>query len=233
MTLQLKILQSGDIRIGNMACECHMINIYYIHIIFFFYLSTRHTPGLEAPAEGPPLEEISFKLTNEVVLSGGTLVLCPIAGSLMASTEYGVIHRINWEGVFDKKLSIELSSVVFGNDLLPETRGVCVCMSINPFQFIHSFMIIHPRSFIYPFNHLSIHSSIYPFIHPFVHPFVHLSIHPSIHPLAQVLNEPDCVVDISYSLELHGLAVVLSSGRVAFLTGKTARFLPDVSTSCI
>lgn len=154
--------------------------LYFLHIIYdtstqnsskwrYSYREhgiTRHTPGLEAPAEGPPLEEISFKLTNEVVLSGGTLVLCPIAGSLMASTEYGVIHRINWEGVFDKKLSIELSSVVFGNDLLPETR-------------------------------------------------------------AQLLNEPDCAVDISYSLELHGLAVVLSSGRVAFLTGKTARFLPD------
>ena len=161
MTLQLKILQSGDIRIGNMACECHMIYILYTYYLFFLYLSTRHTPGLEAPAEGPPLEEISFKLTNEVVLSGGTLVLCPIAGSLMASTEYGVIHRINWEGVFDKKLSIELSSVVFGNDLLPETRGVCVYFHQSVLS-IHSFMIIH---------HSSIHSMI----------FNHLSIHPSIH----------------------------------------------------
>ncbi len=38
----------------------------------------------------------------------------------------------------------------------------------------------------------------------------------------------DFIADISYSMELHGLAIVTSSGKVAFITGKTARFQPNV-----
>lgn len=49
---------------------------------------------------------------------------------------------------------------------------------------------------------------------------------------AQPLETLESVVDVSYSYELHGLAIVLSSGKVAFVTGSTAKFEPQVST-CI
>jgi hypothetical protein len=45
---------------------------------------------------------------------------------------------------------------------------------------------------------------------------------------AQPLDKAESVVDISYSPDLHGLAVVLSSGKVAFVTGKTAKFEPQL-----
>ena len=43
-------------------------------------------------------------------------------------------------------------------------------------------------------------------------------------------EEHEFVVDISYSVELHGLAMVTSSGKVAFITGQSARFQPEVRT---
>ena len=46
--------------------------------------------------------------------------------------------------------------------------------------------------------------------------------------LGQVLESSETVVDISYSFELHGFAIVLSGGRAAFVTGKSARFDPEV-----
>ena len=46
--------------------------------------------------------------------------------------------------------------------------------------------------------------------------------------LAQPLEELQSVVDMSYSNELHGFAIVLSNGKTAFVTGKTAKFEPKV-----
>ena len=48
-------------------------------------------------------------------------------------------------------------------------------------------------------------------------------------PPAQPLGELESVIDISYSVEQHGFAIVLSSGRTAFVTGKSAKFEPKVS----
>ncbi|XP_019849671.1 PREDICTED: RAB6A-GEF complex partner protein 1-like isoform X2 [Amphimedon queenslandica] len=43
---------------------------------------------------------------------------------------------------------------------------------------------------------------------------------------AQPLGELQSVVDISCSNELHGFAIVLSNGKTAFVTGKSAKFEP-------
>ena len=47
-------------------------------------------------------------------------------------------------------------------------------------------------------------------------------------PPAQPLGELESVIDILYSVEQHGFAIVLSSGRTAFVTGKSAKFEPKV-----
>lgn len=47
-------------------------------------------------------------------------------------------------------------------------------------------------------------------------------------PPAQPLGELESVIDVSYSVEQHGFAIVLSSGRTAFVTGKSAKFEPKV-----
>ena len=46
----------------------------------------------------------------------------------MISTDFGVLHRLSWDGRYDSSLVIHLQRVPFANDLLPESRGVCVCV---------------------------------------------------------------------------------------------------------
>ena len=95
------------------------------------YYSTHHTPGLELPNEGPPLEQVSLTLSHEVSIGSCILVLCPVAGSLMVPTDDSVIIRINWEGIIDTNLSIDLKKLSFSNEQLLDNKGTCVILLIK------------------------------------------------------------------------------------------------------
>ncbi len=46
----------------------------------------------------------------------------------------------------------------------------------------------------------------------------------------QTLGEVEvCTKDVAYSPEVHGLSVVLSDGRAAFISAKSARYEPQVA----
>ena len=47
-------------------------------------------------------------------------------------------------------------------------------------------------------------------------------------PLSLLTETESCVVDVCYSPELHGMSVVVASGKGAFLTSRSARFEPNV-----
>ena len=46
--------------------------------------------------------------------------------------------------------------------------------------------------------------------------------------LAEPLGEVEVAIDMVFSPDLNGLAIVLSSGRVAFVSGTTAKLEPKV-----
>ena len=95
-------------------------------MILFSY---RHTPGLELPSEGPPLEQVCLHLIHEVTVPGHTYSLCSIAGQIMIATDQGVIQRINWDSTFDMKRDIHLNKLPFSNDNCHETRGINVMLN--------------------------------------------------------------------------------------------------------
>ena len=76
-------------------------------------------------AEGRSLELVSLHLIHEAAVSGLVSSLCCTTGSssLLVGTDYGVLHRFNWEGKFDSAMAIHLSSLQLGTDLLAESRG--------------------------------------------------------------------------------------------------------------
>ena len=75
-------------------------------------------------AEGRSLELVSLHLIHEAAVSGLVSSLCCTTGSsLLVGTDYGVLHRFNWEGKFDSAMALHLSSLQPGIDLLAESRG--------------------------------------------------------------------------------------------------------------
>ena len=75
-------------------------------------------------AEGRGLELVSLHLIHEASVSGLVCSLCCItASSLLVATDYGMLHRFNWEGKFDSAMAIHLSSLQLATDLLADTRG--------------------------------------------------------------------------------------------------------------
>ena len=85
--------------------------------------STRHTPGVELPSEGLPLQQVSLKLVHEVILEDTPTCLCPIGGQLVVSTGHTLLYRLGWEGQFDKSLIVDLKKLTFVLSLYPENRG--------------------------------------------------------------------------------------------------------------
>ncbi len=88
----------------------------YMYICCLCCCSTHHTPGLEQSNEGPPLERVSFSLSHQIVMGSCVAVLCAVAGSIMVPSDDSTILRINWEGVANKTMAIDLKSLEFANE---------------------------------------------------------------------------------------------------------------------
>ncbi len=115
------------------TCTCVFYNLYIdyiITIVCITYSSTHHTPGLELPNEGPPLEQVSLILSHEVSIGSCILVLCPVAGSLMVPTDDSTIMRINWEGIIDKSHCIDLKKLSFINDQPLDSKGIIMYIKV-------------------------------------------------------------------------------------------------------
>ena len=74
--------------------------------------------------------ELYTSLLSSLFLSSS--VLC-IGAQLVVSTDFGVLHRLGWDGRFDSSLLIHLHRVPFANDLLPESRGTCIYYTTDKF----------------------------------------------------------------------------------------------------
>ena len=74
---------------------------------------------------------IHISLLSSLFLSSS--VLC-IGAQLVVSTDFGILHRLGWDGRFDSSLLIHLHRVPFANDLLPESRGTCIYYTTDKFH---------------------------------------------------------------------------------------------------
>ena len=92
--------------------------------------SLQASPHLEAVGEGREVEVVLVKYLSETLAVGGVVDLLGVGPHLVVSTGYGILHRLSWEGTFYSSLAINLNHVPFATDLLPESRGRHLNMSV-------------------------------------------------------------------------------------------------------
>lgn len=81
------------------------------------------SPYLEGAGEGREVEVVQVKYLQETAVVGGIVDIQSVGNQLLIATGYGILHRLSWEGQFNASLTINLSTIPFSSDFLPESRG--------------------------------------------------------------------------------------------------------------